>query len=71
VALLSGCLAFIDRLSPALYQLIVPACHAENVTNFGAEKISASAQNLLIFAKLQQSIYLLTGVLLKSGENKK
>jgi hypothetical protein len=35
--------AFMGELSPALYRLIVPACHADNVTNFGADKISASA----------------------------
>jgi hypothetical protein len=26
-------------LSPALYRLVVPASHAENITNFGADKI--------------------------------
>ena len=30
-------------LSPTLYRLIVPAHHAENVTNFGIDKILASA----------------------------
>jgi hypothetical protein len=35
--------AFMGGLSPALYRLIVPARHAENVTNFDADKISASA----------------------------
>jgi hypothetical protein len=39
----SGRPAFIGGLSPALYGLIVPAGHAENVTNFGAKKISVSA----------------------------
>ncbi len=39
----SGRPAFMGRLSPALYQLILPARHAENATNFGANKISASA----------------------------
>jgi hypothetical protein len=39
----SGHPAFMGGLSSVLYQLIVPAPHAENVTNFGADKISASA----------------------------
>jgi hypothetical protein len=39
----SGRPAFMGGLSPVLYQLIVPARHAENVTNFGADKILASA----------------------------
>jgi hypothetical protein len=39
----SGRPAFMGRLSPVPYRLIVPARHAENVTNFGADKISASA----------------------------
>jgi hypothetical protein len=34
--------AFMGGVSPVLNRLIVPACHAENVTNFGADKISAS-----------------------------
>jgi hypothetical protein len=38
----SGRPAFMGRLSPVLYQLIVPARHAENVTNFGADKILVS-----------------------------
>jgi hypothetical protein len=39
----SGRPAFMGGLSPLLYLLIVSACHAENITNFGADKISASA----------------------------
>jgi hypothetical protein len=35
--------AFMGGLSPVLYRLIVPARHAENITNFSADKISASA----------------------------
>jgi hypothetical protein len=35
--------AFMAGLSLALYGLIVQARHAENVTNFGAAKISAFA----------------------------
>ncbi len=46
----SGCPPFMGGLSPALYQLIVPARHAENVTTFGADKISVLAKNSLIFA---------------------
>jgi hypothetical protein len=39
-----GCPAFMGGLSPTLYQLIVPACHAQNVTNIGVNKISAPAK---------------------------
>jgi hypothetical protein len=39
----SGRPAFMGGLSSVLYRLIVPARHAENVTNFGTVKISASA----------------------------
>ncbi len=39
----SGYPAFTGGFSPALYQLILPALHADNVTNFDADKISASA----------------------------
>ncbi len=39
----SGQPAFMGGLSLALYWLILPARHAENVTNFGADKVSASA----------------------------
>ncbi len=51
-AVASGRPAFMDEHSPALYQLIVPACHAENVTNIGVEKILAPTKISLIFAKL-------------------
>jgi hypothetical protein len=44
--------AFMSGLSPALYRLIVPARHAENVTNIGVDKITAPAKISLIFAKL-------------------
>jgi hypothetical protein len=37
----SSCPAFMSGLSPVLCRLFVPACHAENVTNFGTDKISA------------------------------
>jgi hypothetical protein len=39
----SGCPAFMGRLSPILYQLILLARHAENVTNIGANEILATA----------------------------
>jgi hypothetical protein len=39
-------------LSPTLYRLIVPARHAENVTNIGVNKILVSTKISLIFAKL-------------------
>ncbi len=39
----SSCPAFRGGLSPVLYRLVVPARQAENVKNFGANKISASA----------------------------
>ncbi len=48
----SGHPAFMGVLSPVPYRLVVPARHAENVTNFGADKISASAKISLILAKL-------------------
>jgi hypothetical protein len=44
--------AFMDGLSPALYRLVIPARHAENVTNIGLDKILAPAKISLIFAKL-------------------
>jgi hypothetical protein len=37
--IVSGRPAFMGGLSPILYRLIVPARHAENVTDFGADKI--------------------------------
>jgi hypothetical protein len=43
VSIASGRPAFMGELSLVLYWLIVPAHHAENVTNFGANKISAYA----------------------------
>ncbi len=51
-AVAAGRPAFMGGLSPALWQLIVPACHAENITNIGVNKISAPAKISLIFAKL-------------------
>jgi hypothetical protein len=39
-AVAAGHHAFMGGLSLALYWLIVPACHAENVTNIGVDKIS-------------------------------
>jgi hypothetical protein len=43
-AVAAGCPAFMGGLSPALYQLIVLARHAENVTNIGVDKISAPSR---------------------------
>jgi hypothetical protein len=43
--------AFMGGLTPVLYRLIVPARHAENVTNFSADKISVTGLNSLIFRK--------------------
>jgi hypothetical protein len=51
-AVATCCPAFMGGLSPALYWLIVPARHAENVTNIGVDKILAPAKISLIFAKL-------------------
>jgi hypothetical protein len=51
-AVAAGCPAFMGGLSHALYRLIVPARHAENVTNIGFDKISAPAKISLIFTKL-------------------
>jgi hypothetical protein len=68
---LATMLLWADSLSHCMYWLIVPTRHAENVTNIGVDKISAPTKISLIFAKLQQSISLLTGVLSKVGDNKK
>jgi len=71
-AVAAGRPALMGGLSPALcYRLTVLARYAENVTNIGVDKISAPAKISLIFAKLQQSISLLTGVLSKIGKSKK
>ncbi len=51
--------------------LFVPARHAENITNIGVDKILAPAKISLIFAKLQQSISMPTGILSKSGNSRK
>jgi len=51
-AVAAGRPAFMGGLSPALYRLIVPARHAENVTNIGIDKILVPAKISLIFAKL-------------------
>jgi hypothetical protein len=47
-------LAALLLLSPALYLLVVPARHAENVTNIGVDKIYIlePTKISLIFAKL-------------------
>jgi hypothetical protein len=51
-AIASGRPAFMGGLSPAMYQLVVLACYAENVTNIEVDKISAPTKISLIFAKL-------------------
>ena len=51
-AVAAGRPALMGGLSPALYRLIVPARHAENVTNIGIDKILVPAKISLIFAKL-------------------
>ncbi len=51
-AVASGRPAFMGGLSPALYQLVVLACYAENVTNIEVNKISELVKISLIFAKL-------------------
>jgi hypothetical protein len=51
-AVAAGRLVFMGGLSPALFCLIVPACHAENVKNIGVDKILASAKISQISAKL-------------------
>jgi hypothetical protein len=43
--------------------LFVAACHAGMSQNIGVDKVSVPAKISLIFAKLQQSISLLTGFL--------
>jgi hypothetical protein len=67
---LAAPLLWADSL-PHCISSFIPARHAENVTNIGVDKISAPAKISLIFAKLQQSISLLTGVLSKIGKSKK
>jgi hypothetical protein len=61
--------AFMGGLSLALYRLIVPARHAKYITNLRVDKIFVPTKFSLIFTKLQQSVYLLTGLLQKIGEN--
>jgi hypothetical protein len=51
-AVATGDPAFMGGLSPALYRLIVPAHHAENVTKIGIDTILAPAKISLIFTKL-------------------
>jgi hypothetical protein len=52
VVLLSGGPAFTGGLSPVPYRLAVPVRHAENVTNFGADKISVAAKISPFFTEL-------------------
>ena len=48
-AVVPGRPAFMGGLSSVPYQLVVPAHHAENITNFGANKISVSSKISLFF----------------------
>jgi hypothetical protein len=48
----SGHPAFMGELSPVPYGLVVLACHAENVTNLGADKNIGTPMISLIFTKL-------------------
>jgi hypothetical protein len=68
--LLAALLLWADSLLHCV-GIFVSARHAENVTNIGVNKISEPTKISLIFAKLQQSISLLTGVLSKIGKSKK
>jgi hypothetical protein len=52
-----------------LYWLVVPAAMLKMSKTLAPSKILAPAENSLIFTKLQQSMSLLTGVLLKSGKH--
>ncbi len=52
-------------ISTVMYRLVVPAHHTENVQNLGAYKNICGHLKFTDF----QSIYLLTGVLSKSGVN--
>jgi hypothetical protein len=52
MALLSGCPAFMGGLSPVPYRLAAPVRHAENVTNFGADKLSAATEISPFFTEL-------------------
>jgi hypothetical protein len=50
-ALAAGRTAFMGGLSPALYQLIVPARHAENVTNIGVRQNIGACQDFTNFCQ--------------------
>jgi hypothetical protein len=62
--------AFMGRLSPALYWLVVPAHHAENVTNFGVRQdftdfrqtiaVNMSAHRRPIIGENKKSVHILT-----------
>jgi hypothetical protein len=62
---------FLRADSLALYQLICTGPPCRKLTDIGVDKSWASAKISLIFAKIQQSISLLTGVLSKIGKSKK
>jgi hypothetical protein len=67
---LTGQLLWADSL-PHCTGLFVPAPHAGMSQTIGVDKISSPAKISLIYAKIQQSISLLRGVLSKSGKSKK
>jgi hypothetical protein len=67
----SGYPAFMGGLSSVPHRLAVPARHAENITNFGADKISAAAKISPFFTELRQPISQLLGVQSKNRKNKK
>jgi hypothetical protein len=56
-------------LSPALYRLVVPARHAENVQNLGAYQNIGARLKFTDFYPTKQSLSLPTGVLPKSGKH--
>jgi hypothetical protein len=57
-AVAAGRPAFMGGLSPALYQLIVPARHAENVTNIGVDKNTGACHDFTYFRQNYSSQYL-------------
>jgi hypothetical protein len=67
----SDLLAFMGRLSPVSYRLAVPAHHAENVMNFGFDKMSMATGISPFFTKLYQLISQLLGVQSKYCKSKK
>jgi len=54
----SLCPAFVGSLSPVLYQLVVPARHAENVQNLGAFQNIGARLKFTDFLPNYSSLYL-------------